>query len=185
MSEKPLVVGIGGTPRTGSSSEKALQFALAHAEILGCRTLMFAGRDLMLPIYDLDIRDNSQAKAMTDALREADGVIVSSPCYHGAISGLVKNALDYIEDLREAPRAYLDGRAVGCISCGAGHQGPNMVISQIRMITHALRGWPTPLGVSINTQLVRFDGQGCSEPAIEAQLRLMAEQVVRFAKARV
>lgn len=185
MTVLPLVVGIGGTPRPGSSSEKALQLALAHVETLGCRTLMFAGRDLMLPIYDPEIRNIPEAKTMTDALRLADGVIVSSPCYHGAISGLVKNALDFIEDLREAPRAYLDGRAVGCISCGAGHQGPNMVISQIRMITHALRGWPTPLGVSINTQFVRFDNDGCSEPVLAAQIRLMAEQVARFAKARV
>jgi hypothetical protein len=39
--------------------------------------------------------------------------IVGSPGYHGAISGLVKNALDYIEDLREDPRVYLDNTPWG------------------------------------------------------------------------
>ena len=45
-----------------------------------------------------------------------------SPGYHGAVSGLVKNALDYVEDLRDEPRPYLDGRAVGCVAIALGWQ---------------------------------------------------------------
>ena len=46
------------------------------------------------------------------AVSAADGLIIASPGYHGGISGLVKNALDYVEDLRGDARPYLDGRAV-------------------------------------------------------------------------
>jgi FMN reductase len=40
-------------------------------------------------------------------VERADGIVIASPGYHGGISGMVKNALDYLEDLRDAPRPYL------------------------------------------------------------------------------
>ncbi len=54
---------------------------------------------------------------MVDSIRQCDGLIVATPAYHGTLSGLVKNALDYLEELRDDERPYLDGRAVGCIVC--------------------------------------------------------------------
>jgi FMN reductase len=114
-------------------------------------------------------------------LRRADGVIISSPCYHGGVSGLVKNALDYVEDMRADPRVYFDGRAVGAIGLGYGYQGPTVVLNQLRQITHALRGWPVPMGVSINSAVVKFSNGQCSDEAISKQIAIMAEQVFRFA----
>ena len=49
---KPLIVGIGGTTRPGSSSEQALTQALDFAQLLGAETRLFGGRDLLLPLYD-------------------------------------------------------------------------------------------------------------------------------------
>jgi FMN reductase len=87
-----------------------------------------------------------------------------------------------VEDMRGDPRPYFDGRAVGCIGCGAGFQGPSMVLVELRSIVHALRGWPAPLGVAINTLAVKFQDGRCTDPAIESQLKIMAEQVVAFAQ---
>ena len=51
--EPPLIVGLGGTVRPGSSSEKALAAALAAAEAAGARTQLFGGAFLAgLPIYN-------------------------------------------------------------------------------------------------------------------------------------
>ena len=92
-----------------------------------------------------------KALELVEALRDADAVVVGSPGYHGAVSGLVKNALDYIEDLREDPRVYLDNTPWGCISCAYGWQAAVGTLGQLRSIGHALRAWPTPLGVAINS----------------------------------
>ena len=72
-------------------------------------------------------------------------------------------------------------RAVGCIGCGYGYQGPGMVLAQLRSITHALRGWPVPLGVAINSAVIRFENGKCTDPGIAKQLEIMARQVVDFA----
>lgn len=179
----PLIVGIGGTTRKGSSSEMVLRAALAEAEKLGARTMLIAGPDLVLPLYAPEdpTRDPAAQKLIT-ALKEADGVIISSPGYHGSISGMVKNALDYIEDIRDDARPYLDGRAVGCIACAYGWQATGSVLAALRSIAHALRGWPTPLGIAVNSLNELFDEDGaCIDKPLASQLRIMAEQVMTFA----
>jgi FMN reductase len=50
-------------------------------------------------------------------------------------------------------------------------------------VVHALRGWPTPLGVGVNTTEASIPAGGpCNVPSVHAQLRLVGEQVVRFAR---
>ena len=139
---QPLIVGIGGTTRDGSSSEKALRIALDAAEELGAKTKIFSGSNLVLPMYDPAVMERSlNAIELVESLRSCDGVIVTSPGYHGTISGMVKNALDYVEDMNKDPRVYLDGRAVGCIACAYGWQATGSTMSTLRSIVHALRGW--------------------------------------------
>ena len=183
---KPFIVGIGGTTRTGSSSEQALSLALKFARDAGAETELFAGQEMQLPMYDPDPGTmTAAAQHLVDSLRRADGVIFASPCYHGGVSGLIKNAIDYIEEMRADPRVYLDGRSVGIIGCGYGYQGPGMVLAQLRQMTHALRGWPVPLGVAINSAVVKFKDGECSEAAIAKQIEIMTSQVVDFAEGRI
>jgi FMN reductase len=172
-----LVVGIGGGLRAGSATELVLCSALSSVSALGASTALFAGPFLgELPMYAPGPR-GSRARALIDAVGRADGVILASPAYHGTISGLVKNALDYIEDLRCADRPYLDGRAVGCIAVAAGAPAAASTLMSLRTVVHALRGWPTPLVVAV-------DGSGVDEVVL-ARLDLLAEQVVGFAGASV
>jgi FMN reductase len=180
---KPLVVGIGGTLRQGSTSEKALRFALEAAASAGARTEMFSGRLLDVPIYDPDQTSRSQAvRRLVDAMRAADGLILSTPAYHGGPSGLIKNVLDYAEDTAADFRPYLDGRAVGIIVAASGTQALGTTLTAMRSVVHALRGWPTPLGVAMNSLDMPFSGNQCQDEAVAEQLRMIAQQVVLFAR---
>ncbi|WP_040919319.1 NADPH-dependent FMN reductase [Saccharomonospora glauca] len=181
------VLGLGGSLRNGSQSERALRLALAGAEEAGAVTTALTGEALRLPFYDAGVSERSElAVRLVEAVREADGVIVVSPGYHGALSGLVKNALDYIEDLREDSRPYLHGRAVGLIAVAHGWQAAVTTLNQMRTIAHALRGWPTPLGGAVNSAEVKFDEVGgASEQKVENNLRLIGRQVTEFALAQL
>src|ERR1044072_3415205 len=152
------VVGIGGSLRASSQSERALRIALEGAEALGATTTVITGDDLVLPFYDPAIPERSPAAhRLVESLREADGVVLVSPGYHGTVSGLVKNALDYVEDLHADPRPYPDGRAIGCVAMALGWQAAVTTLTALRSIVHALRGWPTPLGAALNAAEVSFD----------------------------
>lgn len=180
---QPFIVGIGGTTRQNSSSEKAVRCALTHAEASGAKVQMFAGPQLMFPIYDPARTERSEEEAaFIDALRHADGIILASPGYHGSISGHLKNALDYTEDMSKDPKAYFSARAVGCIGVGAGWQGANATLAVLRDIVHALRGWPTPLGITINSAGPPLfdDNANCLDEGLNDRIRYMARQVVVF-----
>jgi FMN reductase len=186
VSRQPLIVGIGGTPRPGSSSERALAIALEAAREAGARTLMFSGPELMIPIYTPDRAERTEESSrVVQAMRECDGLIVASPAYHGSVSGLIKNVLDYTEDLRDDPRVYLDGVAVGLIACAGGWQAGAQTLATLRGIVHALRGWPTPLGAALNTSMGLFDSEGqCLDLGAKMQLQTIGQQVVEFAAMR-
>ncbi|WP_447717101.1 NADPH-dependent FMN reductase [Pluralibacter gergoviae] len=180
----PFIVGIGGTTRPGSSTERALTTALAHARSRGANTRLFGGKELAaLPAFNPEVTTRTpQELAFVDAVRQADGILIASPGYHGGVSGLVKNAIDLLEDLRGDSRVYLDGRAVDCIITAAGWQGCNTTLAALRAIVHALRGWPTPLGATLNTAGVSlFDKEGnCTDVAVQRALETVAEQVLSF-----
>lgn len=178
----PLIVGLGGTSKTGSSSGRILHAALATCETLGCRTRMFDGPALDLPLFAAERPAPSGAIALMEALREADGIVIASPSYHGTVSGLVKNALDHVEMLAADERPYFEGRAVGLIAVAAGWQAAGSTLVTLRTIAHALRGWPTPIGIAANSAHPLFGEDGSLvEPALRGQLLLMAEQLVEFA----
>ena len=181
---RPYIVGIGGATKPQSSAEKALRYALSLAEAAGADTELFDGPSIHLPMYTAEAGERpADVRRLLDALRRAHGVIISTPCYHGSASGLLKNALDYVEDMAQDPRPYFDGRAVGLIVCGSGWQSTAITLSALRSIVHALRGWPTPMGVAINTLNKTFDEHGAVvEETAARQIGILVNQVVDFAR---
>ncbi|MGJ3648503.1 NADPH-dependent FMN reductase [Sphingomonas sp. GlSt437] len=181
---QPLVVGIGGTVGGVSSTERALKIALDAAGREGFRTHLFGGEALAaLPLYNPKAATRTAAEAeFVDAVRAASAIIIASPGYHGSISGVVKNALDLLEETAGDARPYLADLPVGLIATAYGWQATGSTIAALRSIVHALRGWPTPFAAAINTQLSKFDDQGgASDPQVAEQLALVGRQVARFA----
>jgi FMN reductase len=183
---RPLVVGIGGTTRAASSTERALALALGGAERAGARTRLI-GAELLerLPHYSPETPTLTDAQhELIEAVRAADALVIATPGYHGGVSGLVKNALDTLEVLRSDERPYLDQRAVGCIVTAYGWQAAGTVLASLRSIVHALRGWPTPLGAAINTLETPFAADGsCADAKVTEQLATVGRQATDFALA--
>lgn len=176
------VLGIGGTLSSRSTSELALRHCLSAAEELGARTRMVTASQLEMPMYQWGAADGcAAAQHLLEAVRWADHVVISSPGYHGGMSGLLKNALDYLQELAGDPSPYLDGKAVGCIVTASGWQAGATVLGSLRDTIHALRGWATPLGVVVNSSTGPFAPDGSVvEPGLDAKLRILAEQVAGF-----
>jgi FMN reductase len=182
----PLIVGLGGALRENSSSEKAIRLVLAEAERAGAQILLLTGEALNLPLYAPgETSRGPAAQHLVQTLSRADGIVLGSPGYHGSISGIVKNALDYAEDLRDDARPYFSHRAVGCIATAGGWPGAVNTLNALRDIVHALRGWPTPLGVAMNTTGGLFDTDGnCTDAKFSDMLKTVAQEILQFAACR-
>ncbi len=92
-----------------------------------------------------------------------------------------------IDDTRTDARAYFDGCPVGLIVTAAGWQATGVVMSAFRDIVHALRGWPTPLGIYVNAMAQRPYGDGIANAAITdlsiaAQVEAQARQIMALAE---
>lgn len=178
------IVALGGTVKEDSMTEMALRYAARQAEEQGAEVEVFGGDYLReLPHYGGPGHAAGDAAELTEAVSRADGLLIAAPGYHGTISGVVKNALDFMEDLSGDERPYLDTRAVGLIATAGGEQAAMGTLTTMRAIIHALRGWPTPMGVTIRSSPGLFSQTGeCLDERVKAQLDLVSKQVVMGAR---
>ena len=170
------VVGLGGTLRPTSTTSRLLTAALDHAAAAGARTTLLTGEAIDFPNFDPEASvPNARVDHFVATIRSADAILIGSPGYHGTLSGLVKNALDHVEMTRGDDRVYFDGLPVGLVATAAGWQAAVTTLQALRGIVHALRGWPTPIGIAVNSA-AGGDVVADARPQIE----LMMGQIARF-----
>jgi len=181
--DKPLrIVGLGGALGLSSSSLSALKLALAGAEQSGAETVVFDVRSLALPMYEHGEEPPPQARALADAMYAADGIVWSSPLYHGSVSGVFKNAIDWLELLSSREPPYLTDKPIGLIGTSGGQQSIQS-INTLDFIVRALRGWVVPFSVPVATAGRAFDDAGAAtDPRVDALLRKLGAEVVRAAR---
>lgn len=112
------LLGLCGALRAASHNRKLLAeavraFAPAH----------YDEGDLRLPLYDGDLEAEGMPEAVTRLSRqiaEADAVVIACPEYNKALSGVMKNALDWVSRTRPNPWA---GKPVAIVSAADGRAG--------------------------------------------------------------
>jgi FMN reductase len=177
------VVGLGGSLAAQSSSLAALKIALEGAAEAGAQTDLLDIRELSLPMYVPDMSDVPESvRRLCESVHHADGLLWSSPLYHGTISGSFKNALDWLQLLSDRKPSYLTDKVVGLISTAGGTQGLQAV-NTMEFVVRALRGWAVPLVIPIPQAWRVFDSEGHTDDAkIAEQLHTLGHEVTRAAR---
>lgn len=113
------LLGICGALRTASTNRLLLNEA---ARVYG--PAQFVEASLRLPLYDGDLETGegipSAVQTLADQIAAADAVLISSPEYNAAVSGVLKNALDWVSRVKGNPWA---GKPVAIMSAAAGRAG--------------------------------------------------------------
>jgi FMN reductase len=146
MPEPPLIVGLGGTLRERSYSRAGLHEALRLAEARGARTELLDLRELDLPMFIPDIgveaypsQSRSNIARLLELCRRADAMLWASATYHGTVTGVLKNALDFLELLDDDSPPYLHGCAVGLMAVSDSE-----TFAAMAGAAHELRAWLAP-----------------------------------------
>jgi NAD(P)H-dependent FMN reductase len=114
------VTGICGSLRPRSYTRMSLAVALEGAREIGAVTSLLDLRDYDLPLMDARKEVETYPPDVTRlrlAVREAQGIILGTPEYHGGFSGVLKNALDLM-GFEE-----FEGKMLGLIGVSAGRMG--------------------------------------------------------------
>lgn len=143
---KLKVLGIGGSLRKASYSHLALEHAAGLVREMGCSVELFDPRRMELPFCNGDKTEPWPAYPAVGELRrlvsEAHAIILSTPEYHGGMSGVLKNALDLLD------REHLEGKVVGGISVLGGKHNSN-ALNDLRTVMRWCHAWMIPEQVAI------------------------------------
>jgi chromate reductase len=122
------LLGISGSLRKDATNRKLLKEA---ARLFGPETYVEA--DLNLPLYDGDMEEKdgipASAQVLADQIATADAVVISTPEYNKALSGVLKNALDWVSRTKGGP--WKD-KPVAILSATAGRAGGERAQSTLR-----------------------------------------------------
>ena len=164
------VLGVGSSLRDKASSTTALSVALNLASKYGAETRLFDLRQNKLPLYDPgENNSNLEIKKITEDVSWADALILSTPDYHGSMSGAMKNFLDYFW-------AEFAGKTFGYIC--ASHEKGLTAMDQMRTAVRQCYGWSMPYGVSLNDSEDFTDGK--MNPKLESRLDMLARDLVVY-----
>ena len=177
------VVGLGGSMAEGSRSAAALRIVLEGAQEAGASTAGLEISKLKLPMYTPgDGEPPESARRLADAVYEADGLVWSSPMYHGTVSGSFKNALDWLQLLSDRDPPFLANKVVGLVSTAGGVQGLQAV-NTMEFVVRALRGWAVPLVILVPRAWQAFDDQGRAlDSGLDQQLRELGAEVTKASR---
>jgi FMN reductase len=174
----PHIVGLGGSLRAASASLSALRVALDGAAAAGATVETLDVRELDLPLYDDGARASPGVDRLVEGVGRADGMIWSSPLYHGTVSGAFKNALDWLQLLNGHEPPFLTGTPVGLVATAGGVQGLQ-AINTMEYVVRALRGWTVPFVVPVAHAYQSFADDGTPrDQALAARLAMLGQEVV-------
>jgi NAD(P)H-dependent FMN reductase len=90
------ILGLSGSLRAASVNTALLR-AAARLAPSGTTLSVFGGMGA-LPLFNPDLEGHEPAAvhAFRDALREADAIAIASPEYAHGVTGIIKNALDWV-----------------------------------------------------------------------------------------
>ncbi len=149
------IVGIGGSLREQSSSFQALELACMRVEAIGAAVEILDLRTMQLPFCHggEDYNQFPDVARLQNTVKEADGLILATPEYHGSVSGVLKNALDLMSF------EHLSGKMTGLISVLGGQPNSN-ALNDLRLIMRWVHAWVIPEQIAIGQAWKAFSEDG-------------------------
>ncbi|ACK71984.1 NADPH-dependent FMN reductase [Gloeothece citriformis PCC 7424] len=149
------IVGINGSLRSGSYSSQALEIAVSRVQALGAEVEILDLREMTLPFCngEDEYPTYPDVEKLRRSVKEADGLILVTPEYHGSVSGVIKNALDLMSF------EHLEGKVAGLISVLGGQSNSN-ALNDLRVIIRWVHGWVIPEQIAVGQAWKVFNEEG-------------------------
>jgi FMN reductase len=161
------LLGIGSSLRKNSSSNKILKMVLDKSQRYGANTSIIELSKVNFPIFNPNKPKeiSEDLKKINDQIINADAFILSTPDYHGSMSGGMKNFLDYYW-------YEFSGKIFGYIV--SSHEKGLTVMDHMRTAIRQCYGWSLPYGLSINTEYDLDEHYNISNPKLLLRIENMS-----------
>lgn len=172
------LLGVSASPSAGSVTLAALSTAVMRVRS--------AYRDVTAEI--VDIRDHGMifcdgrssdlyegdTRAVIDKVVTADALIIATPIFRGAYSGILKNLVDVL------PNDAMQGKAVGLVATGDSNSHFLAVEHVLKPLVVSLGAHPTPWSVYLDGEQLA-GGERIDQGNVD-RLEQLADAVVGFSR---
>ncbi len=170
------IVTICGSIRPGNYTSKALALVLDELKKNPQLTVNPVElTDYRLPLPGQVPPDDS-AEKFRAILREATGIVLATPEYHGSFSSILKLAIENM-----GFPSVLAGKPVSLLGVAAGEIGAIKSLEHLRSVCSHVGAIVIPGLVSVPRVHEVFDEDGrCKDPAIEQRVRSVATMLMEY-----
>lgn len=160
-----------------ATSERLTRFIKNRLTEKGVEVSVFKMADSGIPLFDVSLSNTPKAvEYMNHVFREADVHIWLTPLYHGSMTGVMKNCLDWLQYSANMPKPYLTGKYVG-LMCWADGVQAMQGINAMDAVAKALRAWTAPLSIPMQRKEL-LDGEGHINEVYANRIDLLIELLI-------
>jgi len=167
------ILGLSGEYRSTSKSGMLVNAALEVARAKGAEVVFWDLAEKPLPLVGEDgCWAHPNVKEFQDLLVDCDAFLLASPEYHGTMSGVMKNTMDWMYD------KHVGGKVFGLMSTLGGVTNSN-TLNHMRITLRWLHGWPVPEQLAIGHVKEAFDENGnLVDGSLQGRLEALVESVL-------
>ena len=136
--------------------------------------------DYTLPFPGQSIPNSDESK-LQHRISDVDGIIFSTPEYHGSFSSVIKLIIENL-----GFPSVLSGKPVSLLGVAGGSIGAIKSLEQLRSVCSHVGSIVLPGPVSISNVHSVFDKDGnCLDGKVEKQLRTLANDMIKYAEKHI
>lgn len=166
---------LSGSARKDNNTVRVSEVINRHLKDQGVPVILLYVGELNLPIYS-ETEEVEEARKFCAAIEESDGLIVVTPEYHGSFSGVVKNAIDYLDEDKE-----LKAKPVGLVGVSSG-RGGTRPLSHLRDVFRALDAVIIPTQIAVTGAGNAVENEKFIDPTNQKRLKEFSQELLWYAK---
>ncbi|HEX9502985.1 MAG TPA: NADPH-dependent FMN reductase [Patescibacteria group bacterium] len=145
--------------RTTGTSHQITGYFKNKLQSEGAEVTVFNLSSASIPFFDITLHTTPiAAQVMTETFRSADLHIWLTPLYHGSMTGIMKNCLDWLEISAKETTPYLTDKVVGLVCWADGGQAMQG-ITAMDAVAKSLRAWTLPYAIpAVRSSLYDHEG---------------------------
>ncbi len=186
---KPKILAFAGSLGKDSFNKKLTQAVAKMAEAQGAEVTYVDISDYPMPLFNEDLE---KAEGMPEAvvefknlMKDAHGYLISTPEYNGALSGVLKNCIDWMSRSvgGDNGAAEFKGKVAGIMSASPGRMGGIRGLPVLRHILTVINMHVIPSQVAFGAAHEGFNEDGSiKDPKMAERIEGFVTELVETTK---
>jgi NAD(P)H-dependent FMN reductase len=182
VTSSPKIIAFAGSLRQQSFNATLANIVAKAALYAGAEVEVVQLADFDIPLFNEDLEQQATPKgvqALKEKIAQADGLIVASPEYNGSISGVLKNALDWVSRTAPDHKPAFRDTTVALVSTSPGGLGGIRGLSHARDVFVGMGALVLSNQLAIGSAYQMFDQQGqLTDEGMQGRVEELAQTLV-------